>query len=134
MIFVDSNVAMYLVGADHPNKAAARRLLERAVVDNEPLTTDVEVLQELLHRYLVIDRRDAIGPAWEAIVGLVDVIHPIEREDVERARRLIAATGSLSVRDALHLAVMQRHGITRILSFDPGFDGILGVERIGEVA
>ena len=130
MIFVDSNVAMYLVGADHPNKAAARRLLERAIVDDEPLTTDVEVLQELLHRYLAIDRRDAIGPAWEAIVGVVDVILAIEREDVDRARRLISAASRLSARDALHLAVMQRHGITRILSFDAGFDGIVGIERV----
>lgn len=130
MIFVDSNIAMYLVGADHPNKAAARRLLERAIVDDEPLTTDVEVLQELLHRYLAIDRRDAIGPAWEAIVGVVDVILAIEREDVDRARRLISAASRLSARDALHLAVMQRHGITRILSFDAGFDGIVGIERV----
>jgi len=131
MIFVDSNVPMYLVGADHPKKPAARRLLERAVVDNEPLGTDVEVLQEVLHRYLAIQRRDAIGPAWDAIVGVVDVIHPIEREDVERARRLIDVAPALSARDALHVAVMQRHGITRILSFDAGFDGILGIERIG---
>jgi hypothetical protein len=121
---------MYLVGADHRNKAAARRLLERAVIDNEPLGTDVEVLQELLHRYLAIDRRDAIGPAWEAIIGVVDVIHAVEREDVDRARRLVAAAPMLSGRDALHVAVMQRHGITRILSFDSGFDGILGIERI----
>jgi predicted nucleic acid-binding protein len=92
--------------------------------------TDVEVLQELLHRYLAMDRRDAIGPAWEAIVGVVDVIHAIEREDVERARRLIDVATSLSARDAVHVAVMQRHGITRILSFDAGFDGILGIERI----
>jgi predicted nucleic acid-binding protein len=131
MIFVDSNIPMYLVGAGHPNKAAARRLLERAIVDNEPLTTDVEVLQELLHRYLAIDRRDAIGPAWDAIVGVVDVIHPIEREDVERARRLVGVAGNLSARDALHVAVMQRRGIARILTFDIGFDGILGIERVG---
>jgi uncharacterized protein len=131
MIFVDSNVPMYLIGADHPHKAAARRLLERAIVDNEPLGTDVEVLQELLHRYLLIGRRDAIGPAWDAIVGVVDVIHPVEREDVDRARRLVGTASALSARDALHLAVMQRHGITRILTFDAGFDGILGIERVG---
>jgi predicted nucleic acid-binding protein len=130
MIFVDSNVPMYLIGADDPHKAAARRLLERAIVDNEPLGTDVEVLQELLHRYLSIGRRDAIGPAWDAIVGVVDVIHPIELEDVARARRLIDTASALSARDALHLAVMQRHGITRIMTFDAGFDGIVGIERV----
>lgn len=131
MIFVDSNVPMYLIGADTSRKAAARRLLERAIVDDEPLATDVEVLQEVLHRYLVIEQHEAIGPAWEAIVGVVDVIHPVEVEDVSRARRLIAAATSLSARDALHVAVMQRYGITRILSFDTGFDGILGIERLG---
>ena len=131
MIFVDSNIPMYLVGADHPNKRAARLRLEQAVIENEPLLTDAEVLQELLHRYTAIDRRDAIGPAWEAIVGVVDVIHPIELEDVTRARRLVGATSTLSARDAVHLAVMQRRGISRILTFDAGFDGIVGIERIG---
>jgi predicted nucleic acid-binding protein len=131
VIFVDSNIPMYLVGADHPNKAAARLRLEQAIVDNEPLATDAEVLQELLHRYAAIGRRDAIGPAWDAIIGVVDVIHPIEIEDVTRARRLIAAASALSARDAVHLAVMQRRGISRILTFDVGFEGIIGVERIG---
>ena len=133
MIFIDSNIPMYLVGAPHPNKSAARLLLEQAIVDNEPLATDAEVLQELLHRYTAIGRRDAIGPAWEAIVGVVDVIHPIEPEDVTRARRLVASAATLSARDAVHLAVMHRRGINRILTFDTGFDGIVGIERVGRI-
>ena len=131
MIFVDSNIPMYLVGADHPNKMAARHRLEQAIVANEPLATDAEVLQELLHRYTAIGRREAIGPAWDALLGVVDVIHPIELDDVTRARRLVSASPSISARDAVHLAVMQRRGISRILTFDTGFDGILGIERVG---
>jgi predicted nucleic acid-binding protein len=131
VIFVDSNIPMYLVGADHPNKATARLQLEQAVVDNQPLVTDVEVLQELLHRYTAIGRRQAIGPAWDMLLGVVDVVHPIELEDVERAKRLVGAAAGLSARDAVHLAVMQRRGIARILTFDTGFDGILGIERVG---
>lgn len=131
MIFIDSNIPMYLVGADHPNKDAARRLLERAVVDNDPLATDAEVLQELLHRYSAIGRRDAIEPAFEAILGIVDVVHPIELDDVQRARQLLGTTDRLSARDAVHLAVMQRHRIDRILSFDEGFDDLPGIRRIG---
>jgi predicted nucleic acid-binding protein len=130
VIFVDSNIPMYLVGADHTNKDAARRLLERAIVDNEPLTTDTEVLQEILHRFTAIARRDAIDPAFEAILGVVDVVHPIELDDVHRARRLVKSLDRLSARDAIHVAVMQRHEIERILSFDAGFDGIEGVVRV----
>ena len=130
MIFVDANIPMYLVGADHPNKATARRLLEQAIVDNEPLATDVEVLQELLHRYAAIGRRDAIGPAWEALLGVVDVVHPVEVEDVTRARGLVERSVGRSARDAIHVAVMQRHEINRILTFDRAFDEIPGIERV----
>jgi hypothetical protein len=130
VIFVDSNIPMYLVGADHPNKHAARRLLERAIVDNEPLVTDVEVLQEILHRYAAIDRRDAIGPAFEAILGVIDVVHPIELEDAQRARGLVASGARLSARDAVHAAVMARRDIRRILTFDEGFDQVPGIERL----
>jgi predicted nucleic acid-binding protein len=130
VIFVDSNIPLYLVGADHPNKEAARRLLERAIVDNEPLATDAEVLQELLHRFTAIGRRDAIDAAFDALLGIVDVVHPVELEDVQRARRLLGRTDRLSARDAIHVAVMKRHDIDRILSFDSGFDGVAGVDRI----
>ncbi|MEO5941651.1 MAG: type II toxin-antitoxin system VapC family toxin [Candidatus Limnocylindrales bacterium] len=131
MIFVDSNIPMYLVGADHPNKAAARLLLERAIADNEPLATDAEVLQEILHRYTAIDRRAAIGPAWDLLIGVVDAVHSIDLDDVARARRLLQGSPPLSARDAIHVAVMQRRDIGRILTFDAGFDGIVGIERIG---
>ena len=130
MIFVDSNIPMYLVGAEHPNKRLARVLVERIIVDRERLVTDAEVLQEILHRYTAIQRREAIQPAFDVLLGIVDEVVPIERSDVERARTLIQGAARLSARDALHLAVMQRHRIRRILSFDTGFDETPNVERI----
>ena len=130
MIFVDSNIPMYLVGAEHPNKGQARRLLERAVADGAALATDAEVLQEILHRYTAIDRRDAIGPAFDALLGVVDVVHPVELEDVSRAGRLVTSASRLSARDALHVAVMQRRDIGRILTFDAAFDAVPGIARV----
>src|SRR3972149_6444772 len=40
MIFVDSNIPMYLIGAPHANKSRARELLERCIADRERLGTD----------------------------------------------------------------------------------------------
>ena len=77
MIFIDSNVPMYLVGVAHPNK-------DRAVAVTE----------------------------------------------MRSARALPGSVGRLSARDALHLAVMQKAGVSRILSFDDGFDSLLGIERL----
>ena len=99
------------------------------MIDGERLVTDAEVLQEILHRYVAIDRRDAIGPAFDTVLGVVDAVLPIDLDDVQRARTLLT-TPNLQARDAIHVAVMQRHAITRILSFDHAFDQIPGLERI----
>lgn len=130
MIFVDSNVPMYLIGAPHPHKADAKHLLEQCISEQERLVSDVEVLQEILHRYVAIDRRDAIQPAFDALLEVVDEVFPVEVQDVERAKAIVLGKSGLSARDALHLAIMERHGVTRILSFDAGFDGFPGVTRL----
>jgi len=130
MIFIDSNIPMYLVGQGHPNKDAARRALEEAVAAGVALCTNAEVLQEILHRYMAVRRLDRIDPAFHAVLGVVDVVYPIERADVERARRLLRTTPRLSARDAIHVAVMQGRDVGRILSFDSVFDGIPGIVRL----
>lgn len=122
---------MYLVGASHPNKTAAQQLLQASIVDGERLVTDVEVLQEILHRYVAIRRRDAVQPAFDALSEIVDEIFPIEHADVEAAKVLVLTSQRLSARGALHLAVMQRRGVHRIMSFDAGFDGLPGIIRVG---
>jgi hypothetical protein len=130
VILVDSNIPMYLVGAAHPNKEIARRLLEEAITAGETFCTDAEVLQEILHRYVAIRRREEIDPAFDALLGIVDVVFPIERADVERARRVLRSAPTLSARDAIHVAVMLGRDVERILSFDAGLDGIPGIIRV----
>ncbi len=130
MIFVDSNVPMYLVGAPHPHKADAQRLLERLIAERRRLVTDAEVLQEILHRYVALRRRDAIQPAFDALLGVVDQVFPVDRPAALRAKAIVLGTDRLSARDAVHLAVIEQHGIKQILSFDAGFDGLPGLERL----
>ncbi|MGQ0537606.1 MAG: type II toxin-antitoxin system VapC family toxin [Gemmatimonadaceae bacterium] len=129
MIFVDSNVPMYLIGAPHPHKVDAQRLLERAIADRERLVTNAEVLQEILHRFVAIDRRDAIQPAFDVLLGAVDEVFPVELVDVERAKTILFGV-QISARDAVHLATMDRRSVTRIMSFDAGFDAYTGVTRL----
>lgn len=128
MILVDSNVPMYLVGGAHPNRERARHAVEVAVTSRERLVTDAEAFQEILHRYVAINRREAIEPAWRTLREIVDEVFAIELDDVERASRLVTAS-RLSARDALHVAVMQRRGIAEVLSFDEAFDAIPGIVR-----
>ena len=121
---------MYLVGAPHPHKTDAKRWLEELVSGQERLVTDAEVLQEILHRYVAIERPDAIQPAFDALLGVVDEVFAVDQAAVERAKGIVLGQKELSARDAVHLAMMQIRGIRKILSFDRGFDGLPGIARL----
>jgi uncharacterized protein len=121
---------MYLVGAPHPHKSDSQRLLEKLISERSRLVTDAEVLQEILHRYVAIDRRDAIQSAFDALLGIVDQVFAIEQSAVERAKAIVLGHPRLSARDALHIAVMEQHRINQILTFDAGFDGYPGMVRM----
>jgi predicted nucleic acid-binding protein len=130
VILVDSNIPMYLIGAPHSHKTGAQRLLERCISRDERLVTDAEVVQEILHRYVAIGRRDAIQPAFDALLSAVDEVFPVTLADTKLAKEIVLGWPSMSARDALHLAIMDRHGVGGILSFDRGFDAYPGVARI----
>jgi len=127
MIFLDSNVPMYLVGAAHPHKIDTRRILEQNIAAGERLVTDAEVLQEVLHRYVAINRRDAIQPAFEVILKIADQIYPVDQEDAKRAKDIVLGYTGLSARDALHIAIMERYSISTILTFDKGYSTYPGI-------
>lgn len=120
---------MYLVGAAHPNKQAATQLVETAIAAAQRLVTSTEVLQEILHRYVAIGRRDAIQPAFDVLLGIVDEVIAIGLADVERARGFALGVSDLSAREALHAAVMARNGIELIMTFDTAFDTVPGIRR-----
>src|SRR5215467_6929781 len=102
---------MYLIGSPHPHKTDAQRLLEKLLSERQRLVTDAEVLQEILHRYVAIERRDAIQPAFDALLGVVDEVLPVDHSIVERAKGIVLGHRHLSARDAVHLAVMEHHSI-----------------------
>ena len=124
---------MYLIGAAHPHKTEAQLLLERLIAAGQRLVTDAEVLQEILHRYTAIDKREAIGPAFQLVLDIVDDVFAIEKADVLRAGEIAQNRASLSARDAVHIAVMERQGIRSVLSFDADFDRWPGLKRIHQI-
>ena len=129
MIFIDSNVPMYLVGAPHPNKDRSVAVLTQLARDGEHFVTDVEVYQEILHRYTAIRRPDAIHAAFESLDAIADDVLTFGMSEIRAARALIGSVDGLSARDALHVAVMRKAGTNRILSSDVGFDNCPGIDR-----
>ena len=130
MIFVDSNVPMYLIGAPHPNKDRLTKLLEQLIEARERFVTDVEVYQEILHRYTAIRRLDAIDAAFASLDAIVDETVTFGMSEIRAAREVIDSVQGVSARDALHVAIMHSAGVSRILSMDRAFDLCPGIERL----
>lgn len=130
MIFVDSNVPMYVAGRDHPQRDPSRRFLERARAGEIEICTSTEVLQEILYRYAALKRRDLAASVYELFVQLCPVVFPVTLADTDRARTLVAANERITVRHAIHGAVMMNNAVREIATFDQGFDAVEGVTRI----
>ena len=124
---------MYVIGADHPNKTLALALINQLSVAREPLATNSEVFQELLHRYIAINRREAIQTAFDYLENLVDTVFPVGLSTVKEAKVILQNNPGLASRDAVHLGSMSEHGVKRILSFDSGFDQAPGISRLATI-
>ncbi len=130
MIFIDSNVPMYIVGTPHPNKENAMAAVTDLLRNGERLITDIEVYQEILHRYTSLRRPAAMDAAFEVIDALANDVLSFGMPEIRAARVLLALVPGISARDALHVVVMQSAGCNRILSFDAGFDACPGIVRV----
>ena len=130
-VFIDANVPIYAAGGDHPYKEPCARILRMVAEEPQPFVIDSEVLQELMHRYLASGRwalgREVIRAFSEAMNGRIE---PVHADDVLSASELADRYPGISARDLVHLAVMQRLGVVRIISADTDFDRLEGVDRL----
>ncbi|HVS63802.1 MAG TPA: type II toxin-antitoxin system VapC family toxin [Thermoanaerobaculia bacterium] len=126
MIFVDTNAIMYAVGREHPLRAEAQAFFAAQVDAPEGLVSSAEVLQELLHAYLPVDRLETLEAAFTLIEATILTIWAIEPDDVYHARVLAGSNPGLGARDLLHLSCCQRRGVDRIQTFDRALRAAFG--------
>lgn len=130
MIYVDSNVPMYLVGAAHPHKQRVVTLVPQLLSARDELVTSAETFQEIVHRYRSIGDAEHLSAAYDALDTMISMAADVTKDDVDRARVYSGTHPRLSSRDCLHLAVMSRIGCDSIWSYDTGFDAVGAIQRI----
>lgn len=120
MTFVDTNVFMYAVGRKHPLKESAQKFFEEIIQHNRiaETATSSEVLQELLHAYLPVDRLATLDAAYTLVDSCIGHIWSVDADDVRLAKDLVAQFPALTARDLLHLASCMRRGVKQIKTFD----------------
>lgn len=129
-IFLDSNVFLYAVGAEHPLRGPCGRILESVASGAVEATTSSEVIQEILD---VLRRKGRPAEAHlvaRRVAQLLPDLLPVGRSEVLRAIDFLEQVPGLSVRDAVHAATALGAGITRIASADQDFDRVDGLTRL----
>ncbi len=129
--FMDTTVPLHGRGAESAIQRACVAILNLAAGAAGTCTASAEVLQEVFH--VVLRRTGSAATARQAVLHTDNVlsgeIAGVLRTDVLVASALVVPV-ALSGRDRLHIAVMQRLGISDIITTDRGFDGINGIRRL----
>lgn len=128
--FVDTAVIMYAAGSDHPLREPCQRVLARVAAGELDAVVSVEVIQEIIHRFMAI-RRSAQGATIAgATMDLFAPVLPVTHATMRRLPELMSRRSSLAARDVVHVATCQQEGIEAIISPDRGFDAVVGLRRI----
>ncbi|OGP93893.1 MAG: hypothetical protein A2157_11635 [Deltaproteobacteria bacterium RBG_16_47_11] len=127
--FIDANLIMYSLGGPHPLREPCKRVLERIKARELHVTTNTEVLQEVLYRYFSI-KRHALGEiVYRSLVQICVTVMPVRVSDTDRALEILKSYKVITSRDAIHAATMINNGIEEIISTDPHFDSIPEIRR-----
>jgi predicted nucleic acid-binding protein len=130
-VLLDSNIPMYAAGHDHPYRAPCQELLARALAGRLDAATNVEVHQEILHRYISLGLATRAREVSEDFQAVVPNVLPVTLPDIARSRELSARYPALPARDLIHVAVMLNNGIATIVSADRHFDQVVEIVRLG---
>lgn len=130
MIYVDSCIPMYLIGAEHPHKVRVIEMVSRFVEGGDILATSAEAFQEIIHRYGALKDDKHLNAAYEALEEMAQTVFEVRKTDVDAARDLKFRYPPLSSRDCLHVAIMKRTKCTAIWTFDEGFDQVPSLQRL----
>lgn len=130
-VFIDANIIMYTVGAEHPLKKPSQTIVQKIIHEEIQAVTDAEVFQEILYRYWSQGKRKEAISTYQDFKVLLSVIYPITLDEMDLAKDLLLKYPHLTPRDAIHVAVMWNQGIHDIYSADRHFDGISKIKRLG---
>lgn len=130
MVFIDSNIPMYVAGREHAHREPSRRFLQAVSAGRIEACTSTEVLEEILYRYSALKRLELARQVYDLFVQICPSVLPVTLAETDRARDLLLKHPDAGARDAIHAAVMLNHQIRRIATFDDGFDRLPGIERV----
>lgn len=122
---------MYAAGSEHPLKGPSISLIKNLMRGTLEGYTSTEVVQEVLHRYTSIGRRDLAIDIASEIIDAMSPILPVTEDVMNDVVELARKYSEAKTRDLVHLATCVEAGIGKIATPDRDF---LGFEEISVYA
>lgn len=130
-IFLDTNIPMYAAGKDRHHKKPCLKLLELVARRELLAFTDVEVFQEILHRFISQGKAEIGFQIFDNFYKLMqNNVLPVTAKEISKAREFAEKYPEAKARDILHLAVMESQGLKTIITVDTHFDKFQEVTRM----
>ena len=129
-VFIDTAVIMYAAGSDHPLRRSCQGILTRVADGELDAVISVEVIQEIIHRFVAIKRPEQGASIARDALDLFAPVLPVTHAVMRRMPELVDGHPSLAARDLVHVATCLDEGIADIVSPDRGFDEVPGIRRL----
>ena len=129
-LFIDTAVIMYAGGGDHPLREPCGQIIERVGAGELDAVTSVEVVQEIVHRFMAMRRPDIAGTMARRTMDTFAPVIPMTHALMRRVPDLIDRYPTVSARDLVHVATCLHEGISEIVSPDHGFDVVREIRRV----
>lgn len=128
--FIDTAVIMYAAGSEHPLRRPCQDILRRVADGELEAVISVEVVQEIIHRFVALRRPEQGASIARDALDLFAPVLPVTHAVMRRMPELVEAHPDLAARDLVHVATCLHEGIRDIVSPDRGFDSVPGLRRI----
>jgi predicted nucleic acid-binding protein len=128
-LFLDANLVIYLNTVTGEERPTIDRFFKSLL--REHLFTNMLVLDETLHvsrRRYGVPYAVTLGFLRRAFLAYTEII-PIAEEDLQATERYLTKY-DVKPSDAIHLATMDKAGITSIVSEDEELDTVKGIRRV----
>jgi len=129
MTYADANLLIYAVAQKEDPGDDARLILESAMKGEIELSTASLTFDEVMMALLRLKGR---GHAYEITVRLVASMPSVLDVTAETINASLWIFKNITVRprDAIHAALMIKHGIEEVITDDTDFDKIPGIKRV----
>ncbi len=105
MIYIDTSIFMYAAGKEHPYKSPSLKVLELIAMGELEGVISVEVIQEILHRYIHIGAKEKGICLAKKVLEIIPKIYNVEYSDILKSLEILEKY-DIMARDAIHIAVM----------------------------